>query len=279
MSRLSDALLGLEEYFAVNKLVAVCFAIILYEVFVHRRLSRFMKYVMVALLAVLVPVTAAVLIVYQTAIYEHGFIWNIVPVTAVCAYAGVRFLWDMIPQMEQQGKSKYVVGVLAVCGVLFLLGNRGGMQRVTLEEAEERSSYGKVAEALESGTVLWGPREMMQWIRSRNGEVKLVYGMDMWDAAAAAYDGDSYSPELISAYEWMCSLEEYAYQVKITTDAVVPVPEEVSCGLAEAFGTIEAVGGDVIVLPSLAYQCLMEWVPGEYQVQEAAGYTLLQRNE
>ncbi len=279
MSLLKDAFLGVSEYFTVNKLIVVCLGILLYEIFAHRRVSVFLKYVIGALLGVLMPVTAAILLVCQSAIYEYGFIWSLVPVAAVCAYAGVRFLWDMIPQMDQQGKGKYVIGALAALGVLFLLGNQGRMQRVTIEEAAERSAYSEVAENLEEGITLWGPRDMMQWIRSRNGDVKLVYGLDMWDAGAAAYDGDPYEQTLIAAYEWMRSLEDFAYQIKITTDAVVPIPEELSAGLAETFKTVETAGGDVIVLPTDAYQRLAEWVPVEYQVQEVAGYTLLQRIE
>lgn len=279
MSLINDALLGVSEYFTVNKLIVVCLGILLYEIFVHRRVSVFLKYATGALLGVLVPVTAAILLVYQSAIYEYGFLWNFVPVMAVCAYAGVRFLWDMIPQMEQPGRSKYVAGALAVVAVFFLLGNQGRMQRVTMEEAAERSAYNQVAGCLEEGTTLWGPRELMQWVRSRNGHVKLVYGLDMWDAKAAAYDGDPYAQELIVAYEWMRSVEEFAYQMKITTDAVVPLPEELSSGLVEAFQAVTVAGGDSIVLPRDAYQRLEEWIPTEYQVQEVAGYTLLLRIE
>lgn len=277
MSLIKDALLGISEYFTVNKLFVVCLGILLYEIFLHGRLSRFVQYALGALLVVMVPVTAVILLFYQSAIYEYGFIWSLVPVTAVCAYAGVRFLWDMIPQMEQQGKGKYVAGILAVAGVLFLLGNQGRMQRVTLEEAEERSSYSQVAEQLSEGTILWGPRELMQWIRRRNGDVKLVYGLDMWDARAAAYDGDPYEPALISAYEWMRSLEEFAYQVEITTEAVVPVPEELVEGIVGAFDAVEAAGGNVIVLPTDAYLRLSEWIPTEYRVQEVAEYQVLRR--
>lgn len=277
MSLIKDALLGISEYFTVNKLLVVCLGILLYEIFLHGRLSRFVQYALGALLVVMVPVTAVILLFYQSAIYEYGFIWSLVPVTAVCAYAGVRFLWDMIPQMEQQGKGKYVAGILAVAGVLFLLGNQGRMQRVTLEEAEERSSYSQVAEHLSEETILWGPRELMQWIRRRNGDVKLVYGLDMWDARAAAYDGDPYEPALINAYEWMRSLEEFAYQVEITTEAVVPVPEELVEGIVGAFDAVEADGGNVIVLPTDAYLRLSEWIPTEYRVQEVAEYQVLRR--
>ena len=119
----------------------------------------------------------------------------------------------------------------------------------------------------------------MQWIRSRRGDVKLVYGLDMWDAKAAVYDGDPYEQEMIEAYEWMRSVEDFAYQVEITTDAVVPISEEIAEGLAEAFGTVEAAGGDVMILPTDAYLRLAEWLPIEYQVQEVAEYTLLQRND
>lgn len=278
MSLWKEALLGASDYFTVNKLIVVCFAIILYEIFVHQKLSGFLKYVAGVIILILFPVTAVVFLIYLPGVYEYGFLWNLIPIVAVCAYAGVRFLWDMISGVEHRGKSKYVAGILAVVGVLFLLGNRGRMQKVTLDEAEQRSAYGQVAESLSDETVLWGPRELMQWVRSRNPEVKLVYGLDMWDAQAAAYDGDAYEADLAAAYEWMQELEEFTYQLEITTDVVLPIPDDIVAKLPDALEAVKRGGANVIVLPRIAYQRIAERIPSEYQVEEVADYTLLCRS-
>ena len=277
MSLLKEALLGVSEYFTVNKLIVICFAILLYEFFRYQKLSVFLKYVLCILAVIIFPVTAAMLLIYQPDIYDYGFIWTLVPVVAVIAYGGVRFLWDMIPQMEQQGRGRFVIGALAVVGILLLLGNRGCIQRVTLEEADLRSVYGQVAESLSGETTLWGPRELMQYIRSRNAEVKLVYGMDMWDAQAAAYDGDAYTPELIAAYEWMQELEEFAYQLEITTDVVLPVPDSIAGKLQSSFDAVTEEGVNVMILPTIAYQRIAEMILEEYETSEVGDYTLLRK--
>ena len=275
MSYFSEVLRRMTEYFTVNKLIVICFAILLYEFLVHEKLSTFMKYALVALLMVLFPVTAVILLKYQSALYDYGFIWNLVPVTAVIAYAGVRFLWDMLPEMEKSGRGKYVVGVLAVAGILFLLGNRGFIQRVSLEEAQKRSGYELLAESLPEETVLWGPRDLMQWIRRKNGEVKLAYGVDMWDAQAAAYDGDAYSPELIAAYEWMQAVEGYHFYMENTEYVWFEVPEEVIINAESAFDVVQKAGVNVIAFPTITYNQLKEYFPRGYRIQEVGEYTLL----
>lgn len=276
MSYFREVLLGTGEYFTVNKLITICLAIILYEFFVHEKLNAFMKYTLVALLLVLLPVTAVVLLKYQSALYEYGLLWTLVPVTAVVSYAGVRFLWDMLPGMEKTGKGKYVIGTLAVCGIIFLLGNRGIVQRVSLEEAELRRGYEQLAEALPEETMLWGPRDMMQWIRRKNGDVKLAYGLDMWDAKAAAYDGDAYAPELIEAYEWMQAVEGYNVYVENASFIWFEIPEFVIAEAETVFETMENQGVNVIVFTTGAYEQLKGYLPTGYETREVGKYTLLQ---
>lgn len=276
MSYWSEVFQGMVEYFTVNKLLAVCFAILLYEFFVHEKLSVFMKYTLVALLLVLIPPVAVVLLVYQPAIYEYGYIWTIVPVVAVVSYAGVRFFWDMLGGMEKGGRGRYLIGALVVCGLLFLSGNREHLQTVSLQEAELRSGYEQVGESLSEGTVLWGPKDLMQWVRRGNGDVKLVYGLDMWDATAAAYDGDAYSTELIAAYEWMQMVESYNVYMENSDTVWFETPEEIVLNADAVFSTVENAGANVIVFPTATYEQLKEYFPDGYETREVGKYTLLQ---
>ena len=277
MSYMREALLGISEYFTANKLITVCFAILLYEFFVHEKLSPFLKYVLATLLVLLFPVSAAVLLIYQPAIYDYGFLWTLMPVVAVIAYAGVRFLWDILPKAEAPGKGKYVIGAFAVLGILFLLGNRGCVQMVSMEEAALRSGYEQLGETFSEDTMLWGPRDLMQWVRRKHGDVKLVYGLDMWDAAAAAYDGDAYAPELIAAYEWMLAVEEYNVFMENSDYVWFETPEEIILNAHAAFETVGNAGGNVIVFPTITYEQLKEYFPAGYETQQVGKYTLLQR--
>lgn len=276
MSYFNEVFQGMAEYFAVNKLLAVCFAILLYEFFVHERLSHFIRYNLVVLLLVLIPPVAVVLLIYQPAIYEYGFVWTLVPVIALASYAVVRFMWDILPGMEKSGRWRYFVGISVICGLVYFSGNREILQTVSLEEAALRSGYEQVADSLSEGTVLWGPRDLMQWVRRKNGDIKLVYGLDMWDATAAAYDGDPYGPELTAAYEWMQAVEGYTVYVENSDVIWFDIPEEVILNVEAVFEDMENAGVDVIVFPTATYEQLKVILPAGHETREVGKYTLLQ---
>lgn len=264
----------IKSYGSANRLLAVGIAILLYEIFAQQRLTAFMKYVLTALLLVICPVTAVILSGILPQGCNRELLWTLVPVTALVAYAGVCFLWDMVPALSGSGK-RSLLAVPLVLGVLFLLGNQGRGQQVSAEEAEKRACYREVAECLLEDSVLWGPAELMQWVRANRADVKLPYGKDMWDSAAAAYDGDAYTAELTAAYEWMQQVEEFAGQLYLATDVELPVPVELGSRLAECFAEAEKQGVSVIVLPAAVYQRLAADIPEKYTMREVAGYTLL----
>lgn len=216
MSRILDyitgAISGLERYFAANKLIVVLFAVLLAgwlaeKKFAEEKGSRMLMYTLVMSILLICPLTAVAVMIYQTAFYDYEWAWSMVPITAVIAYAGA-WLID-----KGFSKKKKLLGVLLAVAVLFLCGNQGTLQVVETKEALAAEAAGKILQSLEGlgGTgqkILWAPKNIMQEVRRQDGKILLIYGRDMWDEKAGAYDYESYNESLTNAYLWLESMTE-----------------------------------------------------------------------
>ena len=88
---------------------------------------------------------------------------------------------------------------------------------------------------------LWAPREILEYARTRDGKISLLYGRDMWDAALHAYSYDVYSEETEALYRWMEHLRDYGSEGFGTKESAAEGRECVR----RAF----SMGADVILLP------------------------------
>lgn len=84
---------------------------------------------------------------------------------------------------------------------------------VNAQEAKVRRATDSIVavlekEVLEDDITLWASKDVLQEIRRQTGEVSVVYGRDMWEPKAGAYDYEIYSATMISAYEWMEDVED-----------------------------------------------------------------------
>ena len=209
------------------------------------------------------PVTGIVFLIYQTRFYDYGWIWSCVPLTAVLAWGIVTVIYDEMasePATAQKtaGEKKLTwaryCGLAAAAAVLFMCGNQGRVQQVSEETTQMRQAGQEILEYLEEENLLqdhvvWGPAEIMQYMRSHNGEVELFYGRDMWDAKAGAYDYEAYLPEETACYEWM-EIVSSAHNLYLLN--VQQAPDAVHESLATEGYIREAVNRnvDVIILPS-----------------------------
>jgi len=98
-------------------------------------------------------------------------------------------------------------------------------------------------------TVLWGPKEILQYLRSHSGQVILLYGRDMWDAGSGAYDYEAYSKEETDCYNWMESVSASHNLYLLETDQAT---EMIYLSLANEDHIKNAVesGVNLIVLPN-----------------------------
>lgn len=225
MELLKNAWLGWENYITDGKVVALFLAVLLFGWLYKKGTEQkaLMLYATIMAACCICPLTAALLMTYQTKFYDYQWIWSAVPVTALVAYGIVLFLWDMWTNAGREQRRNALAVTLLVAGILLLCGDLGkiwddGAARARAQEEKEQAY--EVMEQLRAliaeedasegdGTiVLWAPAEILEYAREADGSVKLLYGRNMWDVALNAYAYDVYSAEICELYnrmeEWSC---------------------------------------------------------------------------
>lgn len=229
-----------------GKLAALLLAVLLYLWFCRKEKENLplLLYTSVMTVCCILPVTAALLMLYQTKFYNYEWIWSLVPLTVVTAY-GITLFLVKVWETEQKGKRKdcIVVTVLAVAAILFC-GSMGGDIWDRSEEREERLQAGEVLDRISrrytrSGVCLWGPREVMEYAREKDASVTLPYGRNMWDHFLDGYAYDTYKEELILMEQWMDQVRrggEGDLKVRISEEAAEAGAEQKA---ASASGAVQ----------------------------------------
>ena len=270
---LRNAWSGWLEYTDGGKLVALFLVAVAY-LSLTRKLrgpqGRLVLYGGIAAVMCIFPVTAAVLMRYQTLFYDYQWIWSYVPLTAVIALGGTSFLTEQCKPLRGIVKNTILVllcvGVLALCGGL----GRGGAgtEPAVQEQAAVEAVLETARESCGEEFCLWAPKEILEYSRSLDAGVCLLYGRNMWDIALNAYCYDIYSEETVELYEWMEHLREYGKETSM---------EEVRTYARKAF----AIGADCILLPKeeAVYQGDVAGLAeeGKLEVVELEGYYLLKK--
>lgn len=219
---LKNAWLGWQNYTDEGKLAALLLAALLFLWLSQKQKKQraLLTYAAVMTVCCIFPVTAALLMLYQTRFYDYQWIWSMVPATIVTAYGITEFLTDKRiygengeKRRKSSGDRFLPIGVVALtAAVVILCGNLGQMQPKQREAAEAEQEYGELLLALtdngqNNDICLWAPQEVMEYARIFNGHISLPYGRNMWDKALGAYSYDSYSQEDEELYRWMSGLE------------------------------------------------------------------------
>lgn len=179
-----------------------------------KKYRKLFIYTTIVTLCCVCPLTAALLMAYQTKFYDYQWIWNYVPITIVISLSGT-LLWTSLT--EKYTGTKHAawkkVGVLSamVC-LLYLSGNMGRSIGDAGEDAYKLAQAKTVlAEITEEGQktdiVLWAPETIMEYARALDGNICLPYGRNMWDPALNGYAYDTYGETEIAMYTWMTTAE------------------------------------------------------------------------
>lgn len=158
-------------------------------------------------LCCILPLTAAVLMLYQTRFYDYVWLWSLAPVTAVTAWAAVEVTERLTADTRiSKWKIRFPVTVL----LLMILALSSGTVKSVFDpekERQERQQAWEVLETLEKNQdgeiCLWAPREILAYAREFDGSVKLLYGRNMWDYSLDAYSYDIYPNEMRELFLWM----------------------------------------------------------------------------
>lgn len=259
---------GFAQWMTAYKYLPVVIGFLIYGyVFRERYKSRiqreFWLYGLATMTLFMIPLTGLFFLIYQTRFYDYGWGWSMVPLTGILAVGVVELVFEQLtPGVMIAGeglKEKWVMparlcALLAAAAVFFMLGNQGRLQQVSEEELQVRQESEEILQYMEEqgflqDTVLWGPKDVMQYLRSHSGEVTLFYGRDMWDAKSGAYDYDIYDEAELGCYNWM---EMVSDEFNLYLLEVQQAPEEVHEALATEEFLQEAVvrGVNLIILPT-----------------------------
>lgn len=200
---------GWLEYMGAGKLTAVFFLVLLLGWLLKQEKSRYSvleKYALLMAVVCVCPVTAGILMKYQTAFYDYQWIWTLVPVTAVIACGGTLLLDRLMRSDTLSGRQKGLLGAAALI-LLFLCGAYGNTNTKWSPQdlRQERGKAARVLEQIGDGReiCLWAPEEIMAHARGLDGSLTLAYGRNMWQSALNAYSYDTYTQEQREMYVWM----------------------------------------------------------------------------
>ena len=282
---LEAAIQGLGRYFEENKLVVLVLALLLAWWLTEKkpentRGKTLLFYTLGMTLLLVFPVSAIFVMLYQTSLYDYEWAWSMVPVTAVIAY-GATVLVERFAQ-----KGKLLLGVLGIAAVMCLCGNQGTIAIVETEAATAQKDTGAILQEITNfdrtkQRVLWAPENIMEQVRRLDGEFLLVYGRDMWDTKAGAYDYEAYSEELTNAYIWLKNMEQ---QVKLATIMADPMKsfqtlceeEDLNRPVETHLNTVLDAGANVLVLPNLVAEHIEDKIARlaqEKQLELHSAYT------
>ena len=233
-NELKSVIDGYSLFVTEYKYLALVICVLIYGVFKWKQLKaqevkNFLLYSGAMVMLLLFPVTAWVFMKYQTGFYSYFRVWSYVPLTAMLAWGIVTVIFQELPTEAMKERFSCVstkvwrvIGVLTAVAVLFVAGNQGKMLHISENEKSMKQNGADILQYMENenlleGRLIWGAKDILQYMRSHNGDVVLYYGRDMWDAAAGAYDYEGYSAEETACYEWMelVSLPHTLYLLEI----------------------------------------------------------------
>ena len=176
--------------------------------------KRILLYAIVLVPLCICPLTAALLMGYQTRFYDYPWIWSMVPVTALIAMGGTVLLIRMrrderLPRVWQQGLLAAVLVAL-----LWLSGGLGSQeQQLSREKADYRATQLIVAELQRDNNALciWAPTTVQGYVRIIDPQIQVPYGRNMWDTSLNAYFYDTYDEDSMMLYEAMDCAQNTAH--------------------------------------------------------------------
>ncbi|MBQ2802470.1 MAG: hypothetical protein IJF07_01070 [Lachnospiraceae bacterium] len=223
---LRNAWQGWLTYNRAGKFAALLIAVLLFFWFYREEAKEklLLWYTTIMTICCVVPVSAAFLMKYQTAFYSYDWIWNYVPVILMIAYGITVFLtgqWECYKKEKTRWKS--LGATLLVVAIIVLCGRMGQAAFVAEADRQEKKVAEGVLETIMESAggqeiCLWAPREIVASTRAVRGDISLIYGRNIWDAALGSYFYETYNETEESLYLWMCHAEETGSMVYQTTE-------------------------------------------------------------
>lgn len=185
----------------------------------RKREPVLLGYTTVMTVCCIFPLTAALLMQYQTKFYDYQWVWNYVPLLIVVAFAGTLVLghcrkWSGEKAADTGWKSRFFrngrvpTAALVMSVIILLCGRLTDPLAEVKTDWQQTAAAEKVVTAIaeaetEETITLWAPKEVMASARVYAPGIKLLYGRDLWDASLGAYTYDIYTQVEDDLCQWM----------------------------------------------------------------------------
>lgn len=197
-------------------------ALLLLYLLEEQKCVVFKQYAFLMLLTLLCPLTAKLLVVYQTPFYSPDNLWTLLPITPLLGYgfviASVRIVGALTSGYGRWTKSvtrrkESVFEAFVILGlslVIFLCGTLRFGKTMAEEADGGRNVPYAVCEALdaigtnETETVkILAVDEVARWARIYDGKFILPYGRNMYEPEMTAFTYEVYTEEIYLLHSWV----------------------------------------------------------------------------
>ncbi len=213
MELIKNVISGWTQYIQDGKYMVLFLGSILYLWYTIKSIDniktkQLLCYTTITTILILFPLSAAVLMKYQTAFYDYGWLWSMVPINGIIAYGAVEVYNECYFKRWNQNKIKTSAGIAFGLALLVLCGNMGSNTLNTQYSKDTKAEVNAIMDYLtqtgnNTNICIWAPQSIMEYARYHNGEIQLLYGRDMWNHSLGAYSYDVYPQDKNTLYEWM----------------------------------------------------------------------------
>lgn len=163
------------------------------------------------------PISAAVLSKFQSVFFSYNYLWIALPVVPTVAIALTAFSGSL----KSLKKSTAIITVVMVLVLLLLCGNMGVNTKkdvATNEWKEAELSFEEVKPIIDKmqeiadsdpDALFLAPPSVTKYAHWYSGNIRTLYGRDMWEASLGAYHYDEYSDEVKDLYTWIEFIDAY----------------------------------------------------------------------
>lgn len=263
MELLNKALNGWQEYKGSGKLTAILL-IVLFAVWLLKTGEKKQKILwqlsLVTAVLCIFPVTAALLMGYQTKFYDYQWIWSVVPQTAMIACGSVLLLKQAQDMLFISRWKWGLLGAGILCLVLLcgrLDNPRWAVRDTGADRQNTRELILEINKKNTGSSCLLAPEEIMEQVRSVDATIQLPYGRNMWQEHLNAWLYDSYTLEQRDLYVWMAMASRVGHvNAKIQDDLKVvgeASPEGTFLYAEEQIACARSLGVNCFAFPGYIY--------------------------
>ncbi|MCQ2526337.1 MAG: hypothetical protein MJ130_06195 [Lachnospiraceae bacterium] len=168
----------------------------------------------------LIPFTVLVLMQFQTVFYSYNSLWSMAIILPIIAFALTLLIIYLYNRLSKKG---FVIVTVLISILLILCGNmfKSTEQLTTFDSQHDQVSYEDsrplldrleqyaVSQNYSDGITILAPKNITTYVHMYPGNIKTLYGKDIWDSSMAPYTYNVYSDDCYNLYTWINCTEAY----------------------------------------------------------------------